>query len=180
MDLHVCFNDCRDFFLLLSNRFQRFCFHPPALPSPVMNWICTSVYSLDRNLTMTCSGRNELFEKHLPSAIPRSEADCQARPRWCRGKEILSFAIAFPVEFSSLAKNVQAGLYGGVDKLISEGLCVCWFCESSVSPSVHDLKKFFFPLYFESRSYRRAEGRRRESQANALFSADAPTWGLIS
>lgn len=37
--------------------------HSHALPSPVTNWICTSVYLLDWDLTMTFSERNK--SKHV-------------------------------------------------------------------------------------------------------------------
>lgn len=69
---------CHDFFLSSQRQIPKILFPTPALPSPLTNWICTSVCSLDWDLTMTWSERNKSLLRFIkPSAVPCNEAGCR-------------------------------------------------------------------------------------------------------
>lgn len=99
-------------FLLLSDRFQRFYLTLMLPQPPVTNGVCTCVYPLDWDLIVTFSERDE--SKHVLESL---WVLCNST-RWSSlpgpavsravAREILPFCSysSFPVELSSLAKNI--------------------------------------------------------------------------
>ena len=63
LDRHICSTAAFVFFSPSQWQIPEVLSHTHALPSPVTNWICTSVYLLDWDLTMTFSERNK--SKHV-------------------------------------------------------------------------------------------------------------------
>lgn len=113
-----------------------------ALPSPVTNWICTSVYSLDRALTVTFSERNE--SKHileslwvLGSSLWWSWLPGPAMTGAVVREMVSSVVIPHPQwSFPPWPKKFRLVYNGGGGKLMSEGLSTGWYYVSSSPQSL--------------------------------------------
>lgn len=103
--------------------------HTHAFPSPVTNWICASVYSVDWDLTMTFSERNRskhLFQSLESSAIPCDKAYCWLQLWKGPWQEKFCLCVVTPFShwpFPPWPKNFKPAYSRGMDKLKSKRAC---------------------------------------------------------
>ena len=95
--------------------------HTHALPSPVTDWICASVYSVDWDLTMTSSEGSR--SKHLFQSLSplRSHAIRHTAGSSCETGRAVAPSSCWP--FPPWPKNFRPAYSRGVDKLKYKRAC---------------------------------------------------------